>query len=188
MGGELSPDLSTHREGRASRERFRPMRGGWVRRASKPPRRSFIASGWIGAACSPLTRYPKKEPNMTDPVFEGLAQGLKPLAPGRATRMRAGDRLAIKETLSVQEAAAINIAAKLDRLEKLQERAAEAAERQAEAMETLAALLASCIGVGSARCYAGGDYARDVPLNYLRSGNGARPFACDADNAENGND
>ncbi|AND90511.1 hypothetical protein [Bradyrhizobium diazoefficiens] len=35
---------------------------------------------------------------------------------------------------------------------------------------------------GSARCYAEGEQSgRDVPLNYLRSGNGAMPFACDAD-------
>lgn len=114
---------------------------------------------------------------MTDPVFGGLAEGLKPLAPGRTTRMRAGDRLAIKETISVQEAAAINIAAKLDRLEKLQERAVDAAERQADALETFVQLFASCIGVTTAWCP--GEPEASPVVNYIRSGKG-EPFRCDA--------
>ncbi|MGY0571987.1 hypothetical protein ACTGJ9_013745 [Bradyrhizobium sp. RDM12] len=53
----------------------------------------------------------------------------------------------------------------------------------------LTALLASCTGVGSARCYAEGErFGKEVPLNYLRTGDGAKPFACDADSAEIGND
>jgi hypothetical protein len=62
-------------------------------------------------------------------------------------------------------------------------------ERVADAPETLTAFFASCVGVGSARCYAEGErFGTELPLNYLRSGNGAKPFACSTDNAENGND
>ena len=139
----------------------------------------------------PLTRYPKKEPIMTDSVSIAASDQASPvLAQIAETARRVAESAAdSRDTISVQEAAAINIAAKIGRLEKLQERAVEAAERQAEAMEMLAALLASCIGVGSARCYAeGGQGSRDVPLNYLRSGNGAMPFACDADNTQSNND
>lgn len=122
---------------------------------------------------------------MTDFNFDGTAEGVKiNLQPDVVTRMMAGDKLAIKDTISVNEAAAINIAAKLGRLEALQQRAVEAAERQADALEVLAGLFASCVGVGSARCYAEGEHgSREVPLNYFRSGNGAMPFACDADKA-----
>ncbi|MGY0573552.1 hypothetical protein ACTGJ9_022775 [Bradyrhizobium sp. RDM12] len=67
--------------------------------------------------------------------------------------------------------------------------AAPQLERVADVLVTLTALLASCIGVGAARCYAEGEgQGKEVPLNYLRTGNGAKPFACDADNAESGND
>jgi hypothetical protein len=119
---------------------------------------------------------------MNNPVTEGLAVGLKPSA--LAAVMRKGAKLGRQDTISVHEAAAINIAAKIGRLEALQERAVEAAERQANALEVLAGLFASCVGVGSARCYVeGAQGSREVPLNYLRSGNGAMPFACDADKA-----
>ena len=120
---------------------------------------------------------------MTDFSFDGTREGVAiNLQPGVAAHLMAGDKLAVEDAISVHEAAAINIAAKIGRLEKLQERAVEAAERQASALEAVATLLASCIGVGTARCYAEGEPGgRDVPLNYLRSGNGARPFACDAD-------
>lgn len=108
---------------------------------------------------------------MTNPVFDGLAEGLDP------------------NFMPLREAAAISIAAKLNRLEKLQERAVEAAERQANALETMTALLASCIGVGNARCYAdNARFGQEVPINYFRSGDGTQHFACDADDAETGND
>jgi hypothetical protein len=58
---------------------------------------------------------------MSNPVFEGLAQGLKP------------------DTLTISELALIGIDAKLNRLEALQERIADAAERQADAAERAAA-------------------------------------------------
>ncbi|OAF14113.1 hypothetical protein [Bradyrhizobium neotropicale] len=102
---------------------------------------------------------------MSDPVFEGLAEGLKPPA----------------DTVPTRDLALIAIGAKLDRL-------AEASERQADALEVLAALMASCVGVGSARCYGDGErFGHEVPLNYLRSGDGSKPFACDADKSSDDN-
>lgn len=89
------------------------------------------------------------------------------------------------ETIGLTELLALSEDARLGRTADALEKIAAAApqlERIADAVETLTALLASCIGVGSARCYAEGEqHGREVPLNYLRSGNGAMPFACDAD-------
>lgn len=132
---------------------------------------------------------------MTDPVIEGLADGLKPTATVAADDLASPQLIqllglakeaskAVKNsTVPVRDLTFMAIDAKLGRLERLQERAVEAAERQATALEALAALLVSCTGVGTARCYAEGEPmgSREVPLNYLRSGNGAMPFACDAD-------
>lgn len=119
---------------------------------------------------------------MNNPLIDGLAEGLKPSE--LPTAMTVDDLSGKQDTISVHEAAAINIAAKLGRLEALQERAVKAAERQADALEVLAGLFASCVGVGSARCYVEGDQgSQEVALNYFRSGNGAMPFACDADKA-----
>jgi hypothetical protein len=63
---------------------------------------------------------------MTNTVADAIADGLKST-----------------DALSVAECAAIAIDAKLGRIEVLQERAAVAAERQADALETIAALFAS---------------------------------------------
>lgn len=87
--------------------------------------------------------------------------------------------IGLTDLLALSEDARLGRAA--DALEKIAA-AAPQLERLADAVETLTALLASCIGVGSARCYVEGEQSgRDVPLNYVRSGNGAMPFACDAD-------
>ncbi|MET4479471.1 hypothetical protein [Bradyrhizobium sp. F1.13.3] len=94
--------------------------------------------------------------------------------------------IGLTDLLALSEDARLGRAA--DALEKIAA-AAPQLERLADAMETLTALLASCIGIGAARCYAEGErLGNHVPLNYLRTGNGAKPFACDADNAENGID
>ncbi|MGY4325706.1 hypothetical protein ACVWWG_000120 [Bradyrhizobium sp. LB7.2] len=96
------------------------------------------------------------------------------------------------ETIGLTDLLALSEDARLGRAATALEKIAEAApqlERLADVMETLTALLASCIGVGSARCYAEGErVSNEVPLNYLRTGNGAKPFACDADNAESGDE
>jgi hypothetical protein len=103
---------------------------------------------------------------MSDPVFDGLADGLKP---GNAVSLKPDD------SIPVREAALLAIGAKLDRL-------AEASERQADALEILVGLFASCVGVGSARCFSEGErFGREVPLNFIRAGSGVKPFACDAD-------
>ncbi|MCK1405209.1 hypothetical protein IVB27_39775 [Bradyrhizobium sp. 197] len=96
------------------------------------------------------------------------------------------------QTISVGDLLALSEDARLGRAADALEKIAAAARqlgRLADAMETLTALLASCIGVGSARCYAEGErVSSEAPLNYLRTGNGAKPFACDADNAESGDE
>ncbi|MGY4289176.1 hypothetical protein ACVWXO_008442 [Bradyrhizobium sp. LM2.7] len=96
------------------------------------------------------------------------------------------------ETIGLTDLLALSEDARLGRAADALEKIATAApqlERLVDVLETLTALLASCIGVGSARCYADGErFGNEVPLNYLRTGNGAKPFACDADNAESGND
>lgn len=96
------------------------------------------------------------------------------------------------ETVSLADLLALSEDARLGRAADALEKIAAAApqlERVADALETLTALLASCIGVGSARCYVEGEgQGKEVPLNYLRTGNGAKPFACDADSLESGND
>lgn len=87
--------------------------------------------------------------------------------------------IGLTDLLALSEDARLGRAA--DALEKIAA-AAPQLERIADAAEVLAALFASCVGVGSARCY-GEPSNHEVPLNYLRSGNGAMPFACDADKA-----
>jgi hypothetical protein len=55
--------------------------------------------------------------------------------------------------------------------------------------ETLTALLASVIGVGTATCY--GDSYRDTTnpaVFFIRAGNGTEAFACDASNLDSGDD
>lgn len=111
---------------------------------------------------------------MTNPLIEGIADGLKPSA--LAAPMRAGDKLGKQDTIPVHEAAAINIAAKLGRLEALQERAVKAAEKQADAMETFVALFASVIGQAYAWCP--GETEASPVVNYIRSGTG-ESFNCD---------
>lgn len=107
---------------------------------------------------------------MTDPVYDGLAEGLKPCADTARRRYSKG------ETISLNEAAALNIAAKIGRLEALQERAVKAAEKQADAMETFVALFASVIGQAYAWCP--GETEASPVVAYIRSGTG-ESFKCD---------
>jgi hypothetical protein len=54
---------------------------------------------------------------------------------------------------------------------------------------TLIALFASCIGIGSARCYSEDErLGKEVPLNFLRTGEGTNHFTCDVDNAAESDD
>lgn len=63
----------------------------------------------------------------------------------------------------------------------MQERILKATERQAKALETLVALFAGCIGVGTSACAGAMSFdsydMRDV--FYLRTGEGRRSFGCD---------
>jgi hypothetical protein len=94
--------------------------------------------------------------------------------------------IGLTDLLALSEDARLGRAA--DALEKIAA-AAPQLERVADALETLAALLASCIGVGFARCHVEGERTDlEVPLNFLRTGDGAKPFACDGNNAERGDD
>jgi hypothetical protein len=97
---------------------------------------------------------------MTDPVFDGLAEGLKPA-----------------DTIPSRDLALIGIDAKLGRLEQLQERATVAAERSADAFEMIASLLASVTGVAYQWCP--GDEHETSPVNYLRCSNSGGNFQCD---------
>ena len=103
----------------------------------------------------------RKTAQMNDPVFDGLAEGFKPSA----------------DAIPVNTLALINISATLGRLEKLQERATQAAERQAAAMETFVALFASCIGV--TRAYCPGEPNSTPVVNYIRASGNGKNFNCD---------
>lgn len=71
------------------------------------------------------------------------------------------------ELLALSEDARLGRAS--DALEKIAAAVAQL-ERVADAPETLTAFFASCVGVGSARCYAEGErFGTELPLNYLRS-------------------
>lgn len=122
--------------------------------------------------------------NHSDPVAAGLAEGLRP---GRTLTMRPGDTLPLDiATLRAEER--IRIVRALERQTEqaetnlaVQQRIADAAERQAEALETLAALFASCIGQGRSTCAPDnvpGSWAI-ADVNYLRAGDGTKSFGCD---------
>lgn len=83
------------------------------------------------------------------------------------------------DTISTNDLALIGIDAKLNRLECLAERSALAAERQADALETLTALLASLIGVSTARCSDDGRTINYHAVNYLRASSDGGRFQCD---------
>jgi hypothetical protein len=73
---------------------------------------------------------------------------------------------------------------RLGRATNAAERAADALERIAAASENLTALLASVIGVGRSTCYPPDSRGETTqpPVFFLRTGNGAKSFACDANN------
>lgn len=119
-----------------------------------------------------------------DPVFAGLAEGLEP---GRTRTMQAGDTLTIDTKMLAAEER-IRIVRAVERQAELteeslavQRRAASAAERQADALETFVALFASCIGQGRSSCAPDtvpGSWAI-TDVNYLRAGDGTKSFGCD---------
>ena len=122
--------------------------------------------------------------NQSEPVTAALAEGLKP---GRTLAMRAGDTLRVDPaTLRAEER--IRIVRAVERQAGLaetslavQQRIADAAERQADALETLVALFASCIGQGRSTCAPDstpGSWAVS-DVNYLRAGDGTKSFGCD---------
>ncbi|WP_271606612.1 hypothetical protein [Bradyrhizobium sp. CCBAU 11434] len=120
--------------------------------------------------------------NHSNPVFAGLTEGLEPC---RTRKTQAGDAITIdSELLAAEER--IRIVRAVERQAELaeeslaiQRRAASAAERQAEAIETLVALFASTLGVGTASCADSQNYQT---VNFIRTGLGRKGFACDADN------
>ncbi|MEH6950114.1 hypothetical protein V4R08_01990 [Nitrobacter sp. NHB1] len=118
----------------------------------------------------------------SNPVFEGLAAGLRPAdatdEPGTfhvdLADIRAAERLRlVKHAERQTELMEASLAA--------QQRLADAAERQAAAFETLSSLLAGCIGIGTSAC--SGEWSSDPwkmrDAFYLRTGEGRRNFGCD---------
>jgi hypothetical protein len=99
----------------------------------------------------------------SNPIFDSLAEGLKPRA----------------DTIPANTLALIGIDAKLNRIERVQERSAQAAERQADAMETFVALFASCIGV--TRAYCPGEPNSTPVVNYIRASGDGKNFKCDTE-------
>lgn len=122
--------------------------------------------------------------NQPDPVFSGLAIGLKPAdidMPAGTIRvtdeqleiLRASERIrTVRATERLAELAEDTLAAQL--------RTAKAAERQAEAVEVIAALFMSVIGAANSKCGYGDDERADV-VNFIRSGRGIKDFQCDED-------
>lgn len=119
--------------------------------------------------------------NQRNPVIAGLLEGLRP----RGVEPEQSDTITIDtELLAAEER--IRIVRAVERQAKLveeslavQRRAASAAERQAEAFETLVALFASTLGVGIVSCANSENYET---VNFIRTGLGRKGFACDADN------
>ncbi|MDX3966033.1 MAG: hypothetical protein QHD01_05470 [Bradyrhizobium sp.] len=122
--------------------------------------------------------------NHSNPIFAGLVEGLKP---GSTRSMQAGATLTIDTKMLAAEER-IRIVRAVERQVELadesltvQRRAASAAERQADALETLVALFASCIGQGRSSCAPDavpGSWAI-TDVNYLRAGDGTKSFGCD---------
>jgi hypothetical protein len=88
------------------------------------------------------------------------------------------------ETIPLADATAISASAALVRIDKslalLEEHAARqaaAAERQADTLETLVALFASCIGRSYAWC-PGAKPDETPPVNFIRSSGDGAPFKC----------
>lgn len=136
----------------------------------------------------------------SNPVSEGLAEGLA--APSVTMRLAAGDRHGLKprepDTITVdlealRAAERLRIVKAVERQAELaetnlavQQRIADAAARQAEALEIIAALFASTIGVGNVTC--GHEPGVTETVNFLRTGSGRKDFRCDADSAANADD
>lgn len=119
----------------------------------------------------------------SDPVRAGLAEGLRPrdVEPAQSETvtvdvalLRAAERLRVVRAVEHQAELSDSILA-------AQLRTANAAERQADALETLTALFASCIGRGHSSCapdsIPGSWAVSDV--FYLRAGDGTKSFGCD---------
>ncbi|ERF85898.1 MAG: hypothetical protein C207_01073 [Bradyrhizobium sp. DFCI-1] len=119
-------------------------------------------------------------------VFDGLAEGLKPRAsdePDAITvdldALRAAERLRILKAVERRaELAETNLA--------VQRRIADAAARQAEALEIIVALFYSTIGVGNVTC--GHESGVTQAVNFLRTGSGREDFRCDEDSVANADD
>ncbi|MET4603278.1 hypothetical protein ABIB90_002756 [Bradyrhizobium sp. JR4.1] len=121
--------------------------------------------------------------NRPNPAFAGLAEGLRP----RGVDSEPSDTVTIDtEMLAAEER--IRIVRAVERQAEqaelslaVKQRVASAAERQADALETLVALFASCIGWGRSSCapesVPGSWVVSDV--NYLRAGDGTKSFGCE---------
>jgi hypothetical protein len=139
-----------------------------------------------------------------DPVSGGLAAGLK-------LRLAAGDKLRLSDSEplrfdgttegdmitvdleALRAAERLRIVKALERQNDLaetnllvQERIADAAGRQAEAFEIIAALFASTIGVGNVTC--GHESGVTQSVHFLRTGSGREDFRCDTDSIANTDD
>jgi len=96
------------------------------------------------------------------------------ISPEQSEIMRAFERTRIVRALeSLDETAELTLVA--------QQRIAEASERQAAALENIAAMFAGCIGTGASAC-AGASSSDPYEVHnvlYLRTGEGRRNFGCD---------
>jgi hypothetical protein len=110
---------------------------------------------------------------MPNLAIEAIAEGLKPRPhtfPVDLATIRAAERLRLVAAAERQtELMEASLAA--------QQRLADAAERQANALEIVAGLFASCVGVTNAWCP---NDANEAPtINFLRTSSDGKPFRCD---------
>lgn len=111
--------------------------------------------------------------NESNPVAAGLAEGLRPRGVEVDTLTIDTEMLAAEERIRIVRA--------VERQAELSQSILAAQSRQADALETIAALLASCIGRGHSSCapdsLPGSWAVSDV--HYLRTGDGNKAFACE---------
>jgi hypothetical protein len=90
------------------------------------------------------------------------------------------------DKISVLELLELSNNERLGRAVAAAERIAENTARLADATETLTALLASVIGLGKSTCYPSNSNGPTTQsaVFFLRTGDGNKAFACDANNAD----
>lgn len=136
-----------------------------------------------------------------DPVFAGLAEGLKPADVELPPDTTAAAKTDEPVTLDLATLIALGADHRFTEIADAVQTVAEAADRQlretknltnaadriADVLETLVGLFASVIGVANSKCGYGDTERIDV-VNFVRTGLGRKDFRCDADSVENAND